>query len=182
VGGTRTITAPTPQTLAGASYRFSRWSDGNTNAQRTFAMGEAGVRYTAVFVPDGAASGGVLDVSTTGMGTGTVQRANVSGSVVLTPQPTDSSLFVGWTVDGQPVGWADPLTSTLDADRRVVATFAPRQTFVDATPDVTRATEAIAQLAARGIIKGCDSATKAFCPTDSTLRAQMAALIVRTMG
>jgi hypothetical protein len=44
------------------------------------------------------------------------------------------------------------------------------------------ATEAIAQMAARGVIKGCDPAAGLFCPTDPTLRAQMAVLIVRAMG
>src|SRR4051794_38370782 len=43
---------------------------------------------------------------------------------------------------------------------------------------------AVAQLATRGIIKGCDQTATPplFCPTEHTLRAQMAALIVRAMG
>jgi hypothetical protein len=43
--------------------------------------------------------------------------------------------------------------------------------------------EAITQLAARGIINGCDSTAvpPLFCPHDSTLREQMAALIVRAI-
>jgi hypothetical protein len=43
---------------------------------------------------------------------------------------------------------------------------------------------AIEALAARGVIKGCDQTTSPprFCPTEPTLRAQMAALIVRAMG
>jgi alpha-tubulin suppressor-like RCC1 family protein len=43
---------------------------------------------------------------------------------------------------------------------------------------------AITQLAARGIIKGCDQAATPplFCPSDHTLRAQMAALIVRAVA
>ena len=182
IGATRTITAPSPQILDGTSYRFSRWSDGNTNAQRAFTMGAAGATYTAIFEPDGTVGGETLDVRTAGTGTGMVRRVNAEGQVVLTPQSAAGSVFVGWTIDGQPAGWANPLTITLDADHRVVATFAPRQIFGDATPDVTGATEAIAQLAARGIIKGCDQAANRFCPTDLTLRAQMAALIVRTMG
>ncbi len=40
---------------------------------------------------------------------------------------------------------------------------------------------AINELAARGIIKGCDAAANKFCPGDPTLRAQMAALIARSM-
>ncbi len=43
---------------------------------------------------------------------------------------------------------------------------------------------AVTQLAARGIIKGCDQAATPplFCPGDPTLRAQMAALIARAVG
>ncbi len=46
------------------------------------------------------------------------------------------------------------------------------------------ACEAIEGLAARGIIKGCDQAVTPprFCPGDPTVRAQMAALIARTVG
>jgi len=40
---------------------------------------------------------------------------------------------------------------------------------------------AITELAARGIIKGCDQAAGRFCPNEPTLRAQMAALIARAM-
>ena len=74
------------------------------------------------------------------------------------------------------------MTLTLTADTTVTATFALRPSFGDATPRDTGAIEAIAQLAARGIIKGCDPGANLFCPTDPTLRAQMAALIVRAMG
>jgi alpha-tubulin suppressor-like RCC1 family protein len=46
------------------------------------------------------------------------------------------------------------------------------------------AANAITQLAARGVIKGCDQTVSPplFCPTDHSLRAQMAALIVRAVG
>lgn len=40
----------------------------------------------------------------------------------------------------------------------------------------------IGELAARGIIKGCDPAAGQFCPAAQTLRAQMAALIARSNG
>jgi len=49
--------------------------------------------------------------------------------------------------------------------------FAPRPAFKDVTPQTTGAIEPIAQLAARGIIKGCDPQAGLFCPTDQTLRA-----------
>jgi hypothetical protein len=46
------------------------------------------------------------------------------------------------------------------------------------------ACEAIEGLADRGVIKGCDQAASPplFCPTEPTLRAQMAALIARAVG
>ncbi|HEY8602683.1 MAG TPA: choice-of-anchor Q domain-containing protein [Thermomicrobiales bacterium] len=96
--------------------------------------------------------------------------------------PTAAQVFTGWTIDGQPEGWANPLTITMNADHNAAAAFAARQTFADAGPGQTGATEAIAQLAARGIIKGCDPGANLFCPTDPTLRAQMAVLIVRALG
>jgi hypothetical protein len=83
-------------------------------------------------------------------------------------------------VDGLDAGWAAPLTITLDRDRAVVAAFAPRPAFPDATPAQTGAAEAVAQLAARGVIRGYADGT--FGPADPVLRAQMAALIVRAMG
>ena len=59
------------------------------------------------------------------------------------------------------------------------ATAAPP--FTDVSP-ADPAYTAINELAARGIIKGCDPQAGMFCPRDSTLRAQMAALIARAMG
>ena len=44
------------------------------------------------------------------------------------------------------------------------------------------AAEAINALAARGVIRGCDPSAGYFCPDETTLRAQMAALITRAMG
>ena len=100
----------------------------------------------------------------------------------LNAAPAAAQVFTGWTIDGQFEGWANPLTITMNANHTAVAGFGGRLTFADAGPSQTGATEAIAQLAARGIIKGCDPDAKLFCPTDPTLRAQMAALIVRAMG
>jgi hypothetical protein len=116
---------------------------------------------------------------------GTVGGGGVypAGAVATLTATADAGrLFLGWTLDGQFVGWANPLTLTVGGPRAATATFAPRQSFADAGPDQTGATEAIAQLAARGIVKGCDPTAGLFCPTDPTLRAQMAALIVRAMG
>jgi len=70
----------------------------------------------------------------------------------------------------------------VDKEHTLEAVFTDRRVFDDATPDKTGATEAIAELEARDIIKGCDATANRFCPTDPTLRAQMAVLIVRAMG
>ena len=105
------------------------------------------------------------------------------GSIAtITASPQDGHIFTGWTIDGQFRVWANTLSITMDRDHEARAMFAPRPTFGDVTPEMDGATEAIGQLAARGVIKGCDPETGLFCPADNTLRAQMAALIVRAMG
>jgi hypothetical protein len=64
----------------------------------------------------------------------------------------------------------------------VQATFVATPAFGDVPGGATYAS-AVTQLAARGIIKGCDQTTSPLlvCPNDPTLRAQLAALIVRAM-
>jgi hypothetical protein len=99
--------------------------------------------------------------------------------LTLRAMPAADSLFVGWTVDGAAQGWAPTLVVTLRADRQVEARFAPRPAFGDLGADA-RAADPIAQLAARGIIKGYGDGS--YGPTDPILRAQMAALIVRALG
>ncbi|HEY8598883.1 MAG TPA: S-layer homology domain-containing protein [Thermomicrobiales bacterium] len=94
--------------------------------------------------------------------------------VQLVPTPATDTLFIGWTVDGVSQGWSTPLTVQMDANHTVVATFAPRTTFSDTGDD-----EAIAQLAARGIIRGYQDGR--FGPQDAVLRAQIAALLCRTL-
>ena len=103
-----------------------------------------------------------------------------AGSVAtLTATPDPGYVFTGWTVDGQFAGWASPLTLTMNGNRTVAATFAARPSFPD-VPEGHPAYEAISQLAARGVIRGYQDGR--FGPRDSTLRAQMAALIARAMG
>jgi agarase len=102
------------------------------------------------------------------------------GSVVrLVAAPAPGHIFVGWTVDGAFRGWENPVPLVMGANHTVVASFAPRPAY----PDVAAgnpAREAIQQLAARGIIRGYGDGR--FGPSDTTLRAQMAALIARAMG
>ena len=121
----------------------------------------------------------------------------IAGTVVtLTATAGSGRVFLGWTVDGQLQGSANPLALTMNANHTVMVTFAPAPppppsaglilppagpvpTFCDVSPS-TPYYEAIAQLASRGIIRGY--ANGCFGPTDTTLRAQMAALIARAMG
>ena len=91
----------------------------------------------------------------------------------------DAPVFIGWVVDGQPAGWANPLVLNVDQDRFVQAIFGPRPGYSDVWGDSPEGF-AIAQLGARGIIRGYGDGT--FGPGDPILRAQMAALIVRAMG
>lgn len=114
--------------------------------------------------------------------TGTTQQYAAGSVVTLTPQPARGQTFIGWLVDGQAAGWAVPLTITMNAGHSVQATFVSTPGFGDIPGGAAYAT-AIAQLAARGVIKGCDQAASPplFCPNDPTLRAQMAALIVRAL-
>ena len=87
--------------------------------------------------------------------------------------------FVGWTINGQARGWANPLNVTMTTAYTVQASFAAIPAFSDLASDRPGST-AIAELAARGIIRGYGDGT--FGPDDRSLRAQMAALIARAMG
>ncbi len=100
--------------------------------------------------------------------------------VTLVATPANAqSIFTGWTVDGTPQGWANPLTITMSASRTVVANFAPVVPFSDVGIGQLF-TQPIIELAARGYIKGYGDGT--YGPTDRTVRAQMAALIARALG
>ncbi len=123
-------------------------------------------------------------VTTTTKGPGAIiENGGIGGNAYsYTANPAANEIFLGWFLDGQALGYAPTITLTVDKEHTLEAVFTARQTFADATPDKTGATEAIAQLAARDVIKGCDAAANRFCPTDPTLRAQMAVLIVRAMG
>jgi hypothetical protein len=119
-----------------------------------------------------ATSGGWIAPLTSG-------RYPAGRPVTLRAMSADGYLFTGWTIDNADRGWANPLSLTIDADHTVRANFAARPQFGD-LPTGDPASEAVAQLAARGVIRGYDPTT--FGPGDRVLRAQMAALIARAMG
>jgi spore coat protein A len=100
-------------------------------------------------------------------------------SVSIAAAANNGMLFTGWSVDGAAAGWANPLTITINAAHTAAPSFAAVPVFCDVPASAPYYT-AVTQLAARGIIKGYD--TGCFGPDDTTLRAQMAALIARAMG
>jgi len=93
------------------------------------------------------------------------------GGTVLTLRSNvgAGTIFLGWTVNGQPVGWADPLTITINQDLAVVAMFMPKQGFNDIAGYPY--TQAIYELSARNIIRGYGDGR--FGPDDPVLRAQI---------
>ena len=107
----------------------------------------------------------------------------------LVAQPAAAQRFLGWQISGANVArigtapaittWANPLTLTLTAELTITPIFAAQQPFPDVAAN-DPANGALAELAARGIIRGYDSG--AVGPDDPILRAQMAALIARTVG
>jgi len=98
--------------------------------------------------------------------------------VRITAHPAAGALFLGWVVDGVARAGGATLDLALSADHVVVANFAPRPAFADVAPG-DPAAEAIAQLAARGIIRGYGDGR--FGPDDTVLRAQLAALLARAI-
>ncbi len=126
-----------------------------------------GVALTIVSSPGGLISPGTSGAQTLG------------STVTLRATPASDYLFIGWMVDATPRGWTTTLALKMDGAHTVSATFVQRPVFTD-VPTNSAAAEAIAQLAARKIIRGYDATT--FGPNDPVLRAQMAALIARAMG
>ncbi len=115
----------------------------------------------------------VVDPPAVSLATGTV--------VTLTAVPLPGQVFIGWVVDDVLRSYANPVRLTMNGNHTVVAQFAAQQLFNDVNAG-TPSAEAINALAARGVIRGCDSSAGLFCPDETTLRAQMAALITRAMG
>jgi subtilisin family serine protease len=117
---------------------------------------------------------------TVAKGSGTVSPTTVCVGVptALTASPGNRQLFIGWAIDGTVQSYTNPIQLTLTSGHTITARFGPTQDFPDLTASAMK--DAIDQLAARGIVKGY--ADGSFGPRDTTLRAQMAALIGRAMG
>ncbi|MGN6813950.1 MAG: glycosyl hydrolase family 8, partial [Thermomicrobiales bacterium] len=171
-------TAVTLWAIATSGYRFAGWTvnganDGAANPLNLTVTGDQAIVANFAPLPP---PGGITLVPATG-GTAAVQSAGATATITATPSA--GYLFTGWTVDGQFVGWPNPLTLPLNTNHDVAPTFAVYFNF----PDVSRSDPnyaAIIQLSARRIIRGYQNGN--FGPADMTMRAQMAAMIVRALG
>lgn len=104
----------------------------------------------------------------------------IAGSAnTVSATPPAGTILIGWAINGQPAGWALPLTLVADGNAAVVASFAAPPAYPDVPPGHP-AYAATRQLGARGLVRGY--ADGRFGPDDRLLRAQIAALLVRAMG
>ncbi len=164
---------PTAEGDRGATLELVNTAAGSTHVVALNGLGGPVAPYYngAVIVP-GAGGGAVL---TPAPGTNGKYPAGTVLTLRATAQP--NYIFIGWILNGQKVGWANPLTVTVMGDVNAEAQFAPRPNFDDTagSPYLT----AIRELSGRGIIRGYGDGN--FGPSDFILRAQMAALIARAM-
>ena len=118
--------------------------------------------------------GSITPVGTTSYVTGS--RATYT-AVAATGQ-----VFTGWTLDGRYLGYASPLTFTVNSDRALVATFVARPTFGD-VPSSDPDYQAITTLAALGIVSPTGvNGSGQFQPDRAVARAEVAAFIARVFG
>ncbi len=138
-------------------------------------------------------TGGMLvNLTTTVEGSGTVTPSGTTAyapgtEVNLSATAAPGYRFVGWVVDGgatdiahilQKDGWYNPnLTITMNAPHTISAKFMSDVAFCDVDASTTYL-HAIQELAARGIIKGYVNGC--YGPNDPVMRAQLAAILVRT--
>lgn len=116
-----------------------------------------------------------VQASTTGSGGLNVSWQGTTAT--YTPVPGSNSTFIGWTYDGAPAGWATPLTVSQAASHTLQPIYAQTPAFGDIVTSSYQS--AIIQLAARGIISG--TGTNTFSPTQTVLRAQVAAFMCRSL-
>lgn len=128
----------------------------------------------------GPAETHTLTVTQQGQGTVSSGSATYSAGTTVTQRAKAANGWVlsSWMVDGS-VRYGLNLTVRMDRDHQVVARFVKGQRYAD-VPAGYPAAEAIAQLAAAGIVRGY--ADGRFGPEDTTLRAQIAGLVVRATG
>ncbi len=173
VGGNRVVYTPAAGYSGPDAFTF-RASDGD--------VGSSNVATVSLTVSSPAPAPTVtLTVTTVGNGTATPGTGSfVAGTTAtLTATAGAGAVFTGWMVDGAFAGFGNPLAVAMNANHTVSASFAARPTFGDVSTG-TPYSEAIARLAARGIIRGFGDGTLG--PTQPVKRAESAALIARALG
>ncbi len=148
-----------------------------------FALGFVVQAFPSAAIVAATAPSYALAVTNTGSGAIAVTPGSGgyrAGVVVpLTATTAAETLLLGWTIDGQFWGWANPLNLTMDRDHAVSVGGASRPHFIDVATE-NPATDAVAQLAARGVVRGYGDGR--FGPDDPVLRAQAAGLLSRALG
>jgi len=125
-------------------------------------------------------------INATASGAGTVSPAGatsyVAGAQATYTAAAAEQVFLGWALDGSYVGYANPLTVTVNGAHGLVARFAPRPTFAD-VPSSDPDYQAITTLAALGIINpsGVNGGGQ-FQPERGVARAEVAAFVARVFG
>lgn len=175
-----------PNASCSVQVKFTPSALGARQASLSFATNAAGnpnqVPLTGTGTPVPAYA---VTINTVGNGcTTTVSPAGPyqgNALVTLTAQFNPATtVFIGWTLDGSYVGFANPLDFHVNnSSHNVLATCTPRPAFSDVNGG-TPYNEAIVQLAARGVIKGLGDGS--FGPGQGIVRAQMAAITVRLAG
>jgi alpha-tubulin suppressor-like RCC1 family protein len=172
-------------TSCNISIAFAPTATGAKTATVTIADNAPGSPRTVTLSGNATNTVGYATVTASVQGNGTIDPApgayTYTGGTPATfgATPAAGNVFIGWTLNGQFVGFASPLTFTVNSNSTLVAIFAPQASFTDVSPSNPYYT-AIAQLAARGSIHGYGNG--AFGPSDLIVRAQSAAIIARTFG
>ncbi|HEY8598206.1 MAG TPA: choice-of-anchor D domain-containing protein [Thermomicrobiales bacterium] len=157
-------------------------TDNAAGSPRVVTLGGFGTGDAAFVALTVASSGsGAVTASPPGTATGPggTSLYLINTVVTLFARPEQGAIFTGWTIDNAFAGWANPLTITMQSGHTAVATFASLPSFSD-LPTGQPYTRPTIELAARGIIRGYGDGRVG--PQEPALRAQMAALIARSMG
>ena len=164
----------------GARAATLRIADDAAGSPQTVALSGTGTTPPASPAPQA-----VVTASASGQGSVSPARSTsytTGGSATYAAIPAAGQVFVGWTLDGQYIGYASPLTFTVAANRTLVATFVARPTFGD-VPTSDPDYQAITTLAALGIVNPAGvNGSGQFEPARPVARAEVAAFIARVFG
>ncbi len=170
--------APTAVAARAATLAIA---DNAAGSPQTVALSGTGTTPPAspapqsVVTASASGQGGVTPAGATSYATGS--RAT------YTAVPASGQTFTGWTLDGTYVGYANPLTLTVNGNRTLVATFVATPQFSDLGTLPAADQQMITFLAALGIVnpQGVNGSGQ-FRPNTDVGRAEMAAFVARTFG